>query len=174
MGYLTGWRSCPRCGERVENDGKQAKCDACGSVFYAEPAPAVSVLLLDDDGRILLARRACEPDSGLWDLPGGFIEEDEHPLDAIRRELREETGLEVEPGSFLTCYIDSYRDGSWNASALSLVWEARIASDGEPVPSDDVSELRWFDRDELPPPEACAFDWVAEFLHGFVAAPAAT
>jgi ADP-ribose pyrophosphatase YjhB (NUDIX family) len=171
MGYLTDWRSCPRCRARLENDGKRATCGDCGSVFYAGPAPAVSVVLTDDAGRLLLARRACEPDAGLWDLPGGFLEEDEHPYDAIRRELREETGLEVEPGAFLTCYMDGYRDGEWDSSALSLVWEARIVSVRRPVPGDDVSELRWFERAELPPPEACAFRWVAEFLADFVAAP---
>ena len=50
------------------------------------------------------------------------------------------------------------------ASVLNLVWEARIVA-GEPSPADDVSELRWFPRDEPPPPEECAFRWVAKFLH---------
>jgi ADP-ribose pyrophosphatase YjhB (NUDIX family) len=173
MGYLTGWQHCPRCSARVENDGSCARCRACGSVFYAEPAPAVSVVLTDEEGRILLARRASEPDAGLWDLPGGFLDEDEHPHDAIRREMREETGLEVEPGDFVTCYVDDYRGGDWDASALSLVWEARIVSNAEPVAKDDVAELRWFAPKELPPPDSCAFQWVAKFLRDHVSPPAA-
>jgi len=50
------------------------------------------------------------------------------------------------------------------------VWEASVVS-GEPSPADDVSELRWFALDELPPPEECAFRWVAPFLSGLFLVP---
>ena len=124
----------------------------------------MSALVVDDAGRMLLGRRAHDPDAGLWDTLGGFLDEGEHPLDGLRRELVEETGLEVEPGAFLGAYVDTYGDGPEATSVLNLVWEARIVS-GEPSPADDVSELRWFPRDAPPPPEECAFRWVAEFLH---------
>jgi 8-oxo-dGTP diphosphatase len=111
---------------------------------------------------VLLARRASEPDAGRWDLLGGFLEEGEHPLDGLRRELREETGLEVEPDAFLGVYMDTY-DGVDAMNVLNLVWQASVVS-GDASPADDVAELRWFAPDELPPPEECAFRWVARFL----------
>lgn len=164
MAVHTGWRHCPRCAsELLVGDGR-AECPECGFLHYAHSAPAVSALVLDDAGRMLLARRAHEPDAGLWDTLGGFLEEGEHPLDGLRRELVEETGLEVEPGEFLGTYLDTYGDDSDATRVLNLVWEARIVS-GEPSPADDVSELRWFPRDVPPPPEECAFRWVAPFLH---------
>ena len=46
----------------------------------------------------------------MWDVPGGFLEEGEHPLDGLRRELREETGLEVEPVRFVGVWMDVYGD----------------------------------------------------------------
>ena len=61
----------------------------------------MSVLVEDGEGRVLLARRAVEPDRGLWDCPGGFLEEGEHPLDGLRRELAEETGLVAGPARFV-------------------------------------------------------------------------
>ena len=160
---LTGWRYCPRCGSAVKHHEGQIECLTCGFVHYAHSAPAVSALVLDDAGRMLLGRRAHDPDVGLWDVLGGFVDEGEHPLDALRRELDEETGLEVEPGAFLGAFIDTYGEGPEATSVLNLVWEARIVS-GEPSPADDVSELRWFPQDEPPPPEECAFRWVSEFL----------
>ena len=163
MGALDGWRFCPRCAVELSNDGGKADCSSCGSTYYAQSAPAVSALVSDGASRVLLARRAHDPDAGLWDLLGGFLEEGEHPLDGLRRELLEETGLEVEPGEFLGTFMDTYGEGPQVASVLNLVWEARVVA-GEPSPADDVSELRWFPRDDPPPPEECAFRWVAKFL----------
>ena len=62
--------------------------------------------LVERDGRLLLGRRAFDPSVGLWDLPGGFLEENEHPLDALVRELREETGLEIEPQEFVGVWME--------------------------------------------------------------------
>lgn len=101
-------------------------------------------------------RRAGEVYDGYWDLPGGFLDEGEHPLDAMRRELKEETGLDVEPLDFLGIWMDRYsEDGSGDAT-LNLYWTARVAG-GEEEAADDVSELRWFEPDALPPRDELAF-----------------
>jgi ADP-ribose pyrophosphatase YjhB (NUDIX family) len=163
MGILTGWRVCPRCGGELANDGARAECGSCGSVYYAQSAPAASALVFDDVGRVLLGRRAFEPDAGLWDLLGGFLEEGEPPLDGLHRELLEETGLQVEAGPFLGVFVDTYGEGDGATSVLNLAWEARVVG-GEPQPADDVSELRWFDLDDLPPRSELAFRWVARLL----------
>jgi 8-oxo-dGTP diphosphatase len=123
----------------------------------------VSAIVVDRDGRLLLARRAFEPDAGLWDTPGGFLEEGEDPLTALRRELREETGLEVEPGEFLGAHMDTYGEGPEAGSVLNLAWEASVLS-GEMRAADDVSELRWFPPEDLPGEDELAFHWVAPFL----------
>lgn len=145
------------------------QCEACGSRYYANPAPAVSAIVEDERGRVLLARRAVEPDRGRWDTPGGFLEEGEEPLEALRRELREETALEVEPGSFLGAYVDTYGELPDAAWVLNLVWDARVLS-GEMESADDVSELRWFAPEELPGrDDQYAFNWVAPFLRRWAA-----
>jgi 8-oxo-dGTP diphosphatase len=110
----------------------------------------------DAAGRVLLARRAGEVFHGYWDLPGGFLDEGEHPLDGLRRELREETGLEVEPQEFIGVWMDRYGEAEDAHATLNLYWTARAAA-GEEVAADDVSELRWFEPDALPPPEELAF-----------------
>jgi ADP-ribose pyrophosphatase YjhB (NUDIX family) len=164
VGVLDGWRYCPRCGEAIEKAAGRAHCPACGFVAYANPAPTASALVTDLDGRLLLARRAIEPYRGLWDLPGGFLGESEHPLDALRRELREEAGLEIEPRRFVGAWIDRYGDAPDAPWTLNLFWTATARRGVDPRPADDVDELRWFARRELPPPEQLAFTAIADVL----------
>lgn len=144
-------------------DGARVECGPCGFVAYGHSDPTASALVLDSEGRVLLARRAWEPHAGKWDLPGGFLDEAEHPLDALRRELLEETALVVEPLEFVGVWIDRYGDGDDASPTLNLYWTARVVG-GEPAPADDVSELRWFPLDALPPDGEIAFRNVAEAL----------
>jgi 8-oxo-dGTP diphosphatase len=125
-------------------------------VSYASSKPTAGALVIDDEGRVLLARRAAEPDVGRWDIPGGFLEEDEHPIDGLKRELLEETGLDVEPIEFLGAWMDHYGGDSDAEATLNLYWTARALS-GEPQAADDVDDLRWFAPDELPGPDELAF-----------------
>jgi ADP-ribose pyrophosphatase YjhB (NUDIX family) len=166
MASFDDWVACPRCGESLQHGDGQVECPACGFVEYANPAPTACAVCVDDDGRILLARRAAEVFDGAWDLPGGFVDEDEHPLETVRRELREETGLEVEPLEFLGVWMDRYSEDESGPSTLNLYWLARVVG-GEPVAADDVSEVRWFAPDELPPAEEIAFRNVGLVLAPF-------
>lgn len=163
VGILAGWRHCPRCAAPLVHDEGRVACGACGFVHYAGSAPAIAALVTDDAGRVLLGRRAEDPDAGLWDALGGFLDEGEDPVFGVHRELREETGVEVEIGSYVGAYVDRYGNDPDATSVLNLVWEARIAS-GIPAPADDVSELRWFARDALPREDELAFRWLARCL----------
>ena len=117
MGVLDGWRLCPRCGHALEQrDGNHRHCPACGSSYWANSAPAVQGLLVRD-GRVLIGRRKLEPQKGMWDLPGGFLEEGEQPEAGLRREFLEETGIEVEPVEWLGVNIDPYGRRSSSRSA---------------------------------------------------------
>jgi ADP-ribose pyrophosphatase YjhB (NUDIX family) len=157
VGELVQWKFCPRCREELRADDGRVECPSCGFVAYANPKPTASALCADREGRLLLCRRAVEPFKGRWDAPGGFVEEGEHPLEALRRELREETGLEVEPLEFFGVWMDRYGGDSTAQSTMNLYWTARVVS-GDPRPADDVSELRWFSADELPRPDELAFE----------------
>ncbi len=163
MATLHGWTVCPRCGTPLERDGGHARCPGCGSRYYASSAPCVSALVADSEGRLLLARRAVEPFLGLWDCPGGFLEEGEHPLDGLRRELSEETGLVAGPARFVGAWMDRYGDGPDAVATLNLYW-AVLVDDREPVAADDVAELRWFPLDALPGLSELAFTTVGDAL----------
>src|SRR5262245_14037067 len=151
MGVLDGWRFCPKCAESIRHAPGSVTCPGCGFVGYANSAPTASALVTDASGRLLMARRGIEPYLGMWDLPGGFLDEGEDPVAALRRELREETGLEIEPLELLGAYVDWYgpAGGDGVQATLNLYWTARAVA-GEPQAADDVAELRWFAPDELP------------------------
>jgi ADP-ribose pyrophosphatase YjhB (NUDIX family) len=157
---LASWRTCPRCEETLEHENGSVRCQACGLSVYANPAPTASAIVLDDRGRVLLARRAAEPGKGRWDLLGGFIDEDEAPLAALRRELDEEIGTDVEPGRFVGGFEDRY--GENGPPTVNFYWTARLG--GEPRPSDEIVELRWFEPDELPERDEFAFANTVEAL----------
>lgn len=145
MARLDEWKHCPRCGSGIAPEDGSFACSACGLRYYDHSAVTACALVVRD-GRLLLARRGGEPYKGAWDLPGGFVGAGEHPHDALRRELREETGLEVEPREFVGVWMDEYADGE---PTLNLYWTA-TAPDGDPQADDDVDEVRWFAPDELP------------------------
>lgn len=165
---LDGWRYCPRCASRLRLRDGWAECGACGFSHVLGSAPGVSAFIVDEDDRILLARRGVEPDKEKWDSPGGFLEQGEDPIDGLRRELREEAGIELDVGRFVGGFADTYGVPPNERQVLNLVWEARIA-EGEPRPSDDVSELRWFSKEELPSDAELAFRWLAPSLRAWAA-----
>ena len=157
MAGLDSWRHCPRCATEVAPENGHVVCGSCGFVAYAHSEPTACALVVDEHGRLLLARRAGEPEQGKWDLPGGFLEEGEPPLDGLRRELREETGLEIEPLAFVGVWVHRYGSGADAPFTLNLYWTARVLS-GEPRAADDVSELGWFEPHALPLDDEIAFE----------------
>lgn len=102
--------------------------------------------VLIENGRILLINRAKEPDLGKWAIPGGRIEENETAEECLKREFKEETGLDVEPVKLIGIYSDPKRDPRKIIGAAYIV--KRIG--GEIKAGDDAGEAKWFRIEELP------------------------
>jgi 8-oxo-dGTP diphosphatase len=141
---------CPQCGASLtleERFGRlRPSCQQCGWVFFPDPKVAAAVLI-EQDGRVLLARRANDPARGLWTMPAGFIDAGEDPAEAAVRECKEETGLVVR----ITGLLDVL-SGQEHARGAHIVifYRAEVVS-GELTPGDDVDAVRFFARDDLPP-----------------------
>jgi mutator protein MutT len=162
MGELDGWKHCPVCATSVAPGDRSVECPQCGFVTYAHSMPTASAVVGDEEGRVLLSKRAVNPFAGRWDVPGGFVEEGEHPVDCLRREFREEAGIELADERLLGIWIDRYEYKRRVVATLNVYYTARIA-DGTPEAADDVAELRWFARDEVPVGEL-AFGHIEDVL----------
>ncbi|MFQ5829651.1 MAG: NUDIX domain-containing protein [Candidatus Methylomirabilia bacterium] len=130
----------------IWEERRRLRCRRCGWTFYGNPVPA-AVALIVRGRKILLGRRAGPPYENSWDLPGGFVEGDETPEVALRRELKEELGVGIRSVRFLGFFHETYGPGGF--PILAILYRVTLA--GTPlVTASDVSELRWFDRDRLP------------------------
>lgn len=141
---------CPRCGTPINLENKFGKvrpvCPSCRWIYFADPKVAAAVLV-EQDGRVLLVRRANEPFRGLWTLPAGFVDADEDPARAAARECEEETGLTVR----VTRVVDVIAGREHPRGAdFVIVYAAQVES-GILLAGDDADEVGWFERSNLPP-----------------------
>ncbi len=103
---------------------------------------------------LLLMQRS---DNGLWGLPGGYVEPGESVLEATRREVREETGYEIDLGRLVGVYSDpkhqviAYADGR-RVQAVNLCFEALAVRQGGPTTPHETLALGFFAHDKLPEP----------------------
>ena len=118
---------------------------------YRNPTPTVDAIM-QKGSKVLMVRRKKEPFKDMLALPGGFVNEGETAEDAMKREVLEETSLEVEPIEILGVYSDPARDP--RKHTLTVVFVAIITGGSEKA-SDDAAELEWV---ELASPGRLAFD----------------
>jgi ADP-ribose pyrophosphatase YjhB (NUDIX family) len=146
----TEFNFCPRCGTVVTHEERFGKvrpvCPKCGWIHFVDPKVAAAVLVIQDE-RVLLVRRANEPFRGMWTLPAGFINGGEDPAEAAQRECLEETGLSVRVTRLFD--IVSGREHPRGADFI-IVYQAEVI-DGEMMPGDDADAVEWFDKNNLPP-----------------------
>ena len=100
-------------------------------------------MIFDDQGRILLLEHVFRPDSG-WGIPGGFLSKGEQPEAALRRELREEIGIEVQDVAML------FARTLPRPRQIEIYFRARAIGRPEPC-SFEIRKARWFSVDDLPP-----------------------
>ena len=140
-------RHCYRCGAPMEPGPYQGHvrpiCTGCGMVHFLDPK-VVAGVIIEMERKLVMIKRNLEPGLGLWTFPSGFVDRGEVVEEAAKREVKEETGLDVALTELVGIYS---RDGDTNI----LVVYAGKASGGQLQAGEEAQEVGLFDPNVLPP-----------------------
>lgn len=153
MHPLSQFKFCPKCGSScfVENNFKSKKCLDCGFVYYFNPCSSTIALIINDKNELLVATRAHEPAKGTFDLPGGFVDMDETGEEAVAREVKEETNLDVNELQYLFSIPNRYLYSGFEVHTLDLVYKCSVQNINLLKAEDDVAQLEFIKISELDP-----------------------
>jgi len=149
---------CPRCGaaaSRPEPGAKAFGCDACGFRVYFNVGTATLAVIENARGEVLFLRRARDPGAGKLGFPGGFADPDESAEEGLRREIREEAGLEVGELTYLCSCPNRYPYRGVLYPTLDLAFHARVAEGAEALTLEagEVAGGEWKDPSTVDPDE---------------------
>lgn len=141
---------CSYCGITIQkhfiDDKDRDYCVQCKTVYYENPLPVASCILINNKREVLLVKRKKDPYKDMWCLPIGFAESGEEVKDAALRELREETGLFGEIVKLID--VDTIENYFYGSLAI-ITYEVQCIG-GELAPGDDASDVRYFPINETP------------------------
>lgn len=146
------WLSfCPFCGAAYEKRKTNPHiCLSCKKEYYINPHPCNAVIMENENQEILFVRRRFPPHRGKWDLPGGFINVTETGEESVRREIREELGVELENFTYFTSYADRYLYKGVNYHTLCFFYRAHLSGEKQMKAADDITSFRYFSKDTIP------------------------
>lgn len=146
---------CPVCGSKhfMIHSFKSKQCRDCGFVYFANPCAATAALILNRRNELLVVRRAKEPAMGTLDLPGGFVDMYETSEEGMRREIKEETGLDVGTMEYLYSSPNIYQYSGLGVHTIDMVYFVQVSDDVTVQAADDAAECLWIPLENVRPEE---------------------
>lgn len=150
---LSQFKFCPKCGSDrfVENNIKSKRCEACSFVYYFNSCASTVALIINESNELLVATRAHEPVKGTLDLPGGFVDLNETGEEAMVREVKEETNLDVTETKYLFSIPNRYVYSGFEVHTLDLVYLCKVINTEGLKAEDDVAKLQFIKIEDLNP-----------------------
>jgi ADP-ribose pyrophosphatase YjhB (NUDIX family) len=142
---------CVNCGTPLEARTIEARqveaCPGCPFVLWHDPKVVTMVVVEDERGDVIVGRRSIEPGYGHWCLPGGYVNDDEHPADSAVRECREEIGVLVDITGLLGVYHIRKQSAP---SMVGIGYRARLRPGETPMAGAEMLEISAFPGDRIP------------------------
>ena len=150
---LSQFLFCPKCGSgHFEiNDCKSKKCTKCGFEYYFNVSAAVAALILNSKNELLICKRARDPAKGTLDLPGGFVDLEESIEEAIARELKEETGMQITQTSYLFSLPNIYVYSDFQVHTIDLFFRCEVENTEHFTAMDDVTSASFIPLNQIHP-----------------------
>ena len=151
---LEKFKYCPVCGSThfEVNNFKSKRCSDCGFVYYANICAATAAFIINDRDELLVVRRAKEPAKGTLDLPGGFVDMNETIEEGMRREIKEETGLDIGDIEYLYSSPNIYMYSGLGVHTIDMDFLVRVHGDHLTVNADDdAAEALWIPINKVNP-----------------------
>ncbi|MBN2035984.1 MAG: NUDIX domain-containing protein [Chitinispirillaceae bacterium] len=167
MKSFTQFTFCPRCAsDRIEVHMKNAiRCDSCGYVYFHNCAAAVAAIV-EIDRKVLLLKRAHDPQKGLLDVPGGFVDYRESLETALRREVKEECGIELTDLRYFGSFPNRYHYLDVTYFSADAYFLCTAGNGSAPGISEETSEVVILEPEAIDE-KAVAFDSVKQALHAY-------
>lgn len=140
---LAQFKYCPKCGSPCfdVNNEKSKRCADCGFVYYFNPSAATVALIMNPQNELLVCRRAKDPAKGTLDLPGGFIDMHETGEEGVCREVKEETGMEVQQAEYLFSLPNLYVYSGFTVHTLDMFFRCTVDDTLHYKAMDDAADV---------------------------------
>ena len=150
---LQKFQFCPVCGSAhwEINNFKSKHCTECGFTYYANASAAVACFIQNEEGELLVCRRAKNPAKGTLDLPGGFVDMDESAEEALKREIKEELNLELSDIHFMKSIPNLYEYSGMDIHTLDMLFTAKVKNWSPLQAADDVEEAFFMKLNTISP-----------------------
>ncbi len=155
---IEAYTHCPLCGSTNYVAGSPGRrCDDCGHREFNNPVAAAGAFISDDEGRLLLIRRANDPAKGSLMIPGGFLDGGESLEDAVRREVHEEVGLDIIDLTYLTSHTNQYLFDGLHRVTVDVMFAATVESLNVVLDVSEATGFEFLTPDDIDPADL-AFD----------------
>lgn len=148
---LAALKFCPRCSSSqfMVTGDRCLECRDCGFQYFINSVAAVAALVSNDQGELLLTTRGVEPNYGMLDLPGGFIDPGETAEEAVARELEEELGLKVIQSEYAGSATNEYVYKGLSVFTLDLAFQIVPETVNGLKAMDDILQYKFYPFEEI-------------------------
>ena len=150
---LEDFHHCPHCGRPTfeVHNAFSKRCTSCGFEFYPNAAAATAALILTERDEVVCVLRNNEPAKGTLDRPGGFVNPGESRIEGLKREVKEEIGIDIEDYRFIGSHPNVYPFSGHDVHTCDAFFLCRISTAAVLQAGDDAAEVLLIPRAELCP-----------------------